>query len=141
MVGVFVQLNRDSRMAKGCPLGYVIGGGGCWEWVGSQTSDGYGQWRAFGEHVAHRAVYRLLRGAIPEGLTLDHLCRNTGCVNPDHLEPVTIRENLLRGEGACAKNARKTHCLRGHPFNTDNTYLRKGGGRRCRTCDRTGMPD
>jgi len=89
--------------------------------------------------MAHRRVYTLLKGAIPDGLTLDHLCRFTSCVNPDHLEPVTAGENVLRGNTAGGINARKTHCVHGHEFTAANTvlYLTRGRPTRtCRTCQR-----
>jgi hypothetical protein len=85
---------------------------------------------------AHRFAWELLRGAIPDGLTLDHLCRNRRCVNPDHLEPVTAVENTMRGQAPHAINARKTHCLRGHAFDEENTYVRSDGARICRACVR-----
>lgn len=75
-------------------------------------------------------------GEIPEGLVLDHLCRVHNCVNPQHLEPVTIQENLARGYGICAVNARKTHCQNGHPFDAANTsYEGPNKNRRCKACD------
>ena len=83
---------------------------------------------------AHRFAYTEAKGAIEDGLTIDHLCRVKACVNPSHLEAVTLRTNILRGENTAAKNARKTHCHRGHPFNEENTY-RVPGGRACRQCD------
>lgn len=113
---------------------------GCWEWQYSKSHDGYGLFGMNGlQRYAHRVVYELLVGKIPDGLTLDHLCRNRCCVNPAHLEPVTLLENMSRGESFCAKNKRKTHCLRGHPLFGDNLRLknREGSIRRvCRACHR-----
>lgn len=89
--------------------------GDCWAWVAYKNKSGYGRVRLFGRlTLAHRAVYVLLVGPIPEGLTLDHLCRNPPCVNPAHLEPVTMRINALRGVGPTAINAAKVFCIRGH---------------------------
>lgn len=86
----------------------------CWLWHAS-TRGGYGQVRV-GTRVraAHLVIYELLRGPVPDGLVLDHLCRQPRCVNPDHLEPVTRGENVLRGVGPTAVNARKVICIRGH---------------------------
>lgn len=112
---------------------------GCWEWTGTKLHGGYGMIGEGGRKgrmlLAHRAAYQELVGPIPEGLTLDHLCRNRGCVNPEHLEPVTGTENVLRGEGPTAKNARKTECPKGHPYSDENTR-RTPTGRICRTCAR-----
>lgn len=100
--------------------------GDCWVWTGSRTSEGYGRLLVFGVHyTAHRVSYELHHGPIPDGLVLDHLCRNVSCVNPDHLEPVTDAENVLRGEGSPARNARKTYCKRGHPLDAKRV---------CRVC-------
>lgn len=114
----------------------------CWLWAasGGVTPSGarYGQIR-IGTHKvqAYRVAYELLVGPIPNRLTLDHLCRNSLCVNPRHLEPVPMKENLLRGEGICARNARKTHCPMGHPYDDENTHVgKKNGYRTCRTCKR-----
>lgn len=107
----------------------------CWPWLASKREFGYGQFR-LGETMAlaHRVAYELLIGQIPDGLELDHLCRNPSCVNPAHLEPVTHRENCLRGTGSSARNARKAHCPRGHYYGGDNLYIHPDGGRRCRNC-------
>lgn len=109
----------------------------CWEWTGSRFASGYGQSSALGSsHKAHRVAYELVVGPIPDGLTLDHLCRNRGCVNPSHLEPVSIRTNILRGAGPPALNAAKTECRHGHPLSPGNTYLNPRGERQCRSCNR-----
>lgn len=109
--------------------------GGCWEWIASVTANGYGQFAVSKTEVArpHRWAYEALVGPIPEGLQLDHLCRNRRCVNPAHLEPVTARENTLRGETRAAANAAKTHCPLGHAYDEANTFLYQGR-RTCRTC-------
>jgi hypothetical protein len=86
--------------------------------------------------AAHRAAYTLLVAPIPDGLTIDHLCRNTSCVNPAHLEPVTQRENGLRGTSPAAVNARKVECVNGHPLSGDNLHIGTDGSRRCRICNR-----
>jgi hypothetical protein len=104
--------------------------GDCWEWTGRKNIYGYGR---VVKAMAHRVVYEALVGPIPEGMTLDHLCRNRACVNPDHLEPTSLKENLLRGEGTGAKNKRKNECVNGHPFNETNTYI-YGNRRQCRVC-------
>ncbi|MEU7240240.1 HNH endonuclease signature motif containing protein [Streptomyces sparsogenes] len=83
--------------------------------------------------MAHRFAYETLVGPIPEHLQLDHLCRVRHCVNPDHLEPVSSRENTRRGRSQAGINGRKTHCQKGHPFDSANTYVWKGS-RACRTC-------
>ena len=114
----------------------------CWIWLGamSSTPTDYGQVQWRGKHApAHRVVYEILVGPIPDGLTLDHLCRNHSCVNPKHLEPVTMRENTLRGVGPTAVNARKTHCHNGHEFTLLNTQVVRRRGcieRHCRKCKR-----
>lgn len=118
---------------------------GCWEWSGARTK-GYGKFAA-GRTVdktrrivlAHRFAYEAFKGPIPEGLEPDHLCRNHGCVNPDHLEVVTRLENVRRGEVRNSNRRRGeaiSHCPKGHPYDKANTYIRKDGSRQCRACRR-----
>lgn len=86
--------------------------------------------------LAHRYVWQLSNGDLPPDAHLDHLCRNRACCEPTHLEPVTCRENVLRGTGPTAENAAKTRCPKGHPFSGDNLYVTLSGGRQCRECKR-----
>jgi hypothetical protein len=108
----------------------------CWLYGGTLTPDGYGNSRFAGtnERYVHRAAWELANGPIPAGMTIDHLCRVRSCYNPSHLEPVTKRENTLRGIGPTAVHARQTHCIRGHEFTPENTATDHRGGRRCRAC-------
>lgn len=111
---------------------------GCWLWTGGNfTRNGYARiWVDNRRVMVHRLLYEIAYGPIADGLVLDHLCRVRRCVNPAHLEEVTSGENVLRGEGASAVNARRTHCVNGHPFDQANTYERPNGNRACRTCRR-----
>jgi hypothetical protein len=110
-------------------------GDGCWLWTGARTSPwGYGTIQLEGRPkrrsgLAHRVMYELIVGPIPEGLVLDHLCRNPSCIRPDHLEPVTQRVNTQRGV-----RATKTHCAQGHVRDEANTYVRTNGKKMCRVC-------
>lgn len=107
---------------------------GCWLWTGARDKDGYALFKFQGRmRRAQRWVWQFLNGPIPEGLHTDHLCRTHPCVCPDHIEPVTPLENVMRGLGPAAINSRKTHCVHGHPFDEENTY-RENGRRRCRVC-------
>ena len=94
---------------------------GCWLWIAGIAGGGYGSyWNGTKKVSAHRFSYEQTRGPIPQGLEIDHLCRQRLCVNPEHLEAVTHRENVLRGDGWTAHQARQTHCHRGHPLTPDN---------------------
>lgn len=109
---------------------------GCWLWVGAHDNGGYGIFR---NQKAHRFSYTLHRGEIPEGLVLDHLCRVRCCVNPNHLEAVTAKENIRRGEVSLIHGS-KTNCPYGHPYDVDNIYYYKNSRnevlktRACRIC-------
>lgn len=106
--------------------------GDCWVWVAAQNDRGYGEFSVRGRRVkAHRWSYEYLRAPIPDGLTLDHLCRNRACVNPWHLEPVDHRTNVIRGYAA---RPRRTHCALGHELTPENTKVARDGGRVCRKC-------
>lgn len=108
---------------------------GCWLWAGSSRGLGYGGFRFRGRIVfAHRVMYEELIGPVGAGLDLDHLCRQRMCVSPAHLEPVSRRENVMRGLGLAAANARKVACHHGHPYTVENTYFDTTGGRECRRC-------
>lgn len=108
---------------------------GCWIWLGSHNSHGYGQFHIRNRGIgAHCFSYEHYCGSIPQGMTIDHLCRVRSCVNPHHLRVVSNRQNVLSGIGLTAKNAIKTHCARGHEFDLLNTIYRRTGGRRCRAC-------
>lgn len=108
---------------------------GCWQWTGAPNSHGYGRMRIRNKSLtAHRISYLLFVGALKDGLVIDHICRKRDCVNPAHLELVTVRENTMRGVSFSSANAVKTHCVNGHEFSDKNT--RYGSNRRsCRVCN------
>lgn len=133
----------------------VVADNGCWIWTGERgrshgVLSGYGYFTADKKrYQAHRWIYAHFNGAIPAGLTIDHVCHNQDatcpggpscthreCVNPEHLEAVPNRTNVLRGKGSAAERARQTHCKRGHPLTTENTRVNRRGHRVCRVCER-----
>lgn len=112
----------------------------CWLWLGA-TSKGHGRITIdYQTRGAHVVSWEMVNGPVPDGLELDHLCRNRACVNPAHLETVTRRVNVLRGEGLAAINVRKTHCPKGHEYTADNTMW-QGRRRFCRICHRDASRD
>lgn len=130
----------------------------CWIWTGHIKTDGYGHvWDRTSNKLkyAHRVAYEKFKKPIPNGARLDHTCHTKDtscvggkscphrrCVNPDHLEPISFRENVLRGRGIAATNAKKTHCKHGHEFTPRNTLVRnktREGNRECRICKNVNM--
>lgn len=127
--GLVLDLPRDANAF----WGRVNKGPECWEYIGSRAKNGYGTSRTVGGYdYAHRISYRYAHGTIPEGLDLDHLCRNRACVRPDHLEPVTRRENAKRGAMSFAFTGR---CISGkHEIEDDTSLALTNHGRTCRAC-------
>jgi hypothetical protein len=128
--------------------GHHVGPDRCWPWQGSVTAQGYGRLKVRGRTWrAHRLAYEIVMGPIPGGRHLDHTChdpelckggddcQHRRCVNPLHLKPTTLVENVMRGASPAAQNARKTHCKRGHELTEGNLYKTKRG-RLCATCAR-----
>lgn len=125
-----LALSFEHRVDRDGPVpDYAPELGPCWLWTGA-TTVGYGRFRGSG---VHRMAYEELVGPIPDGLVMDHLCRVRHCVNPAHLEPVTLAENVRRGLSG-RYQASKTHCPQGHEYSPENTYVTKVGQRKCRTC-------
>jgi hypothetical protein len=131
--------SRYKSLAESALFYVPIGDEGCWDWQGEISStNGYGiaYYKGRG-YRAHRAVYEVARGPIPDGLQLDHLCRNRACVRPSHLEPVTNWENTRRGIGPFAIKANQTQCQNGHPYDSERRRRGKCPARRCSICDAT----
>lgn len=117
-------------------------GAGCWVWKERKNQDGYGTLKFHGKrHHAHKFIYELFFGKVPNGLELDHLCSNRPCVNPNHLEPVTHKENIGRGRTGKYLSER-THCKNGHEYNSENTRISVAVTgttyRQCKQCLRDG---
>lgn len=127
-------ISAIERLAKK----FFIANNGCWEWIGAKTAEGYGTAVvSYKQTSAHRHLYQSVHGLLPKNIQLDHLCKNKGCVNPKHLEPVTAHENLMRSDSMSAINNRKIQCINGHEFSENNTYYRWRKNRRerdCKTC-------
>lgn len=131
----------DDRLPERFWAKVSVSESGCWNWSPISRADGYGAYYTGNRRMslAHRVAYAAIRGEIPAGLQIDHLCRNRSCVNPDHLEPVSHRENIIRGVSPSAVNGSKDHCKRGHALTPENVheYHRRGGVTRvCRACMR-----
>lgn len=122
------KITREERF-----WGWVDKSDNCWEWVGSKHSSGYGKFASV--LLAHRYSYELHKGKIPEGLQIDHICFNKSCVNPEHLEAVTPRTNMLRAQFHYGTGAAKTECPQGHPYDENNTTYRNSR-RHCKACAR-----
>lgn len=129
------MLSVDRWDTNGRTLVVVDPDSGCWLWQGYVDKAGYAR---VGHRYIHREVCEAAYGPIPEGWTVDHVkargCVHRHCINPEHLEAVTTRENVLRGDGPSAVAARQTHCIHGHEYTEANTYRPKRGGRICRCC-------
>jgi len=110
----------------------------CWEWTACKNSDGYGKFQINRKlEYSHRLSYENKYGKIPQGLVINHLCRNRSCCNPEHLEQVTVKENNQKGLAGFVnglKQRAKKQCPQGHPYSKENTYVNPKGDRICKIC-------
>lgn len=136
-LGKFLEIS-DKLSARIEANSFPIPVTGCVVWTGKIDPKGYGMLyvRAKKTVLAHRAVFEIANGAIDDSLVIDHLCRVRCCINPLHMEQVTLAENTRRGDGICSINRRKTHCVRGHMLSGDNIYIRSDGCRICKQCEK-----
>jgi hypothetical protein len=130
LVGLFDKATLATVVNVEGSLPPTLTRNGCWIWTGNKNMYGYGRFKLNKKDVyTHRYSYEIFRGKIPKGLELDHLCKNRDCLNPDHLEAVTHKENILRGKWG--ENSRKTHCPQDHEY-TD--YKNNRNQRVCKIC-------
>lgn len=131
------QTDKAMNQAQFLERVQVGGADECWPWLGASFETHGNRYGTCGSaDLAHRVSFEMHNGPLADGLVVDHICRNGLCVNPSHLEAVTNVENIMRGNGTPAVNARKTHCKSGHPLEGNNLRRRRDGRRVCRTCEK-----
>jgi hypothetical protein len=111
---------------------------GCWEWTAKiHKNTGYGYFTVKGKtHLSHRFSYKYFKGEIPLNLCIDHICENRKCVNPEHLQAITLKQNILKGKSVCAQKAKQIYCHKNHPLSGENLYITPDNRRQCKTCNK-----